>query len=270
MFLRNVVAAAILAASFTSAFAQDLVLAINEGVTYRDGGSTQDRYKPLLDLLSKELKRPVKVVAVDKYADFEKGLVEERYDLVFIHPAHVGLKAVKGGKYFGLATAKGFTDYRARIMVSADSPLKSLQELQGQKIGVPSMESITTVMFTAALRELKFQQPEKTFIATRYQDAVPFMIDNKFVVAGVTGSGKVAKDWTTKGGRVIAETKPIPIKQFLASHRFSESERARIQALILALSANDAGRNALTKISMTGFVPWDAALMTEATARLAL
>jgi phosphonate transport system substrate-binding protein len=270
MFLRNLVAAAILAVSLTPAFAQELILAINEGVTYRDGGSTQERYRPLLDLLSKELKRPVKVMAVDKYADFEKGLADERYDLVFIHPAHVGLKAVKTGKYSGLATAKGFTDYRARIMVSGDSPLKSMQDLQGKKIGVPSMESITTVMFTAALREMKFQQPEKTFIATRYQDAVPFMIENKFVVAGVTGSGKVAKDWAAKGGRVIAETKPIPIKQFLASNRFSESERGRIQALILGLSSSDPGRAALARINMTGFVPWDAPLMNEAIARLAL
>lgn len=270
MYFRRITAALALLAAFAQAHAQDLVLAINEGVTYQDGGSTQERYRPLLDLLSRELKRPVKVVSVDKYAEFDKGLAEERYDLVFIHPAHVGLKATKSGKYFGLVTAKGFTEYRARVMVAADSPLKSMQDLQGRKIGVPSMESITTVMFTAALKELNFQQPERTFTATRYQDAVPFMVENKFVEAGVTGSAAVAKAWAAKGGKVIAETKPVPIKQFLASRKLAESDRARVQALLLSMSGNDAGRAALSRISMTGFVPWDAVLMNEATARLAL
>ena len=254
----------------SQAVAQDLVLAINEGVTYQDGGSTQERYRPLLDLLSRELKRTVRVVSVDKYAEFEKGLGEERYDLVFIHPAHVGLKAVKSGKYFGLATAKGFTDYRARVLVSGNSPFKSIEDLRGKKIGVPSMESITTVMFTAALRDLKFDHPEKAFTATRYQDAVPFMVENKFVDAGVTGSGAVAKAWVSKGGKVIAEAKPVAIKQFLASRKLADADRARVQALMLGLSGSDAGRAALGKINMSGFVPWDTAVMNEATARLAL
>jgi phosphonate transport system substrate-binding protein len=145
-----------------------------------------------------------------------------------------------------------------------------MQDLRGKKIGVPSIESITTVMFTANLRELNFPQPEKAFTATRYQDAVPFMIDNGFVDAGVTGSAGVAKAWVAKGGRILAETKPVPIKQFLASKKISESDREKLKSLLLNLSENEAGKNALSKIGMTGFVPWNAAVMDEATARLGL
>ena len=254
----------------SSAVAQEIVLAVNEGVTYQDGSPTSERYKPLLELISKELKRPVRVQKVDKYADFEKGLSEEKFELAFIHPAHVGLRAVKKGNYAGLVTAKGFTDYRARIMVKKDSSLSSMEDLRGKKIGVPSLESITTVMFTANLRELRFPQPEQSFIATRYQDAVPFMIENGFVEAGVTGSGAVAKAWMAKGGRVIAETKPTPIKQFIASKKLSDSERARLQTMLLGLADNEAGKAALSKINMTGFVPWDAPTMNEAATRLGL
>ena len=82
------------------ASAQDWILAVNEGVTYQDGGPIGERYKPLIDLLEKELKHPIHVQAVDHYSDFEAGLDAERYDLVFIHPAHIGLRAVKSGKYF--------------------------------------------------------------------------------------------------------------------------------------------------------------------------
>jgi ABC-type phosphate/phosphonate transport system substrate-binding protein len=260
----------VLAAGINSAAAQDLVLAINEGVTYQDGGLASERYKPLLQLLSKELKQNVKLQSVDKYAAFEKGLAEGKYDLVFIHPAHIGLTAVRKNGYEGIATAKGFTDYRARVLVANNSPLKSIQDLRGKKIGVPSIESITTFMFTANLRELGFPQPEKAYTATRYQDAVPFMIENGFVDAGVTGSGAVAKAWVAKGGRILAEAKPVPIKQFLASKKLSESDREKLKSLMLNLSENEAGRTALSKIGMTGVVPWNTKLMDEAATRLGL
>lgn len=259
-----------LAAGMNSAAAQDLVLAINEGVTYQDGGPASERYKPLLQLLSKELKQNIKLQNVDKYAVFEKGLAEGKYDLVFIHPAHVGLQAVRKNGYEGLVTAKGFTDYRARVMVANTSPLKSMQDLRGKKIGVPSMESITTTMFIANLRELNFPQPEKAFTATRYQDAVPFMIENGFVDAGVTGSAGVAKAWVAKGGRILAETKPIPIKQFLVSTKLAESDREKVKTLLLTLPESDAGKSALSKIGMSGFVPWNTQIMDEAAKRLGL
>lgn len=270
MLLKSVACFALGMSLSTALMAQEILLAVNEGVTYHEGGSTAERYKPLLDLISKELKRPVKVQNIDKYSELDKGLNDEKYELAFVHPAHIGLRAVKQGNYVGLATAKGFTDYRARILVKKDSPVKSMQDLKGKKIGVPSVESITTVMFSANLRELSFQQPESSFVPTRYQDAVPFMIENGFVEAGITGSSAIEKDWIGKGGRVVTETKPVPIKQFLASKKLSDTERAKLQALMLNLSGTDVGRSALAKFGMTGFVPWNNEVMNQATARLGL
>ncbi|MFZ3002501.1 MAG: phosphate/phosphite/phosphonate ABC transporter substrate-binding protein [Undibacterium umbellatum] len=250
--------------------AQELIFAVNEGVTYQDGSSVTERYKPLVDLLERELKHPIKVQAVDRYSNFETGLDSERYDLAFIHPAHIGLRAAKSGKYVGLVSAKDFTDYRARVFVKKDSAVKTLADLRDKKIGVPALDSITTVMFAANLIELGFRDPASRFSTTRFQDAVPFMVENGFVEAGVTGSGAIAKDWVAKGGRVIAETKPIPIKQFLASRKLNQEQRDKVQNLLIKLSENDAGKAALKAINIKGFVLWDNAAMTDATKRLGL
>ena len=96
------------------------------------------------------------------------------------------------------------------------------------------------------------------------------MIENGFVDAGITGSTAVEKAWVSKGGRVIGETKSVPIKQFLASKKFNEADRTKLQAIMLAMSDSDAGRAVLAKIGITGFVPWNSGLMNEATARLGL
>lgn len=255
----------------STAFAQqepEAILAINEGVTYQDAGTPSERYKPLLDMLSKELKRPVRIKTITRYSEFDKGLASGSYELAFIHPAHVGLQAVARGNYHGVASAKGFTGYRARVMVSKESPARSVEDLRGKKIGVPSIESITTAMFTAHLQENKFVSPETSYQATRYQDAVPFMIEHGFVEAGVTGSGKVAKDWTDKGGRILAETPGVPIKQFLISDKIDAATRLRIQTLLLTLSDTPSGKYALEKIGIPGFVPWDNKVMNEAAQRL--
>ena len=260
-----------MAAASTLASAQEYVLAVNEGVTYQDDALPMDqRYKPLLELLAKELKHPVRVQAVDRYSDFEKGLEAEKYDFAFIHPAHVGLRATRSGKYVGLATAKEYTEYRARVLVLKDSPLHSMDQLRTVKIGVPSLESITTVMFTASMKEMGVSDPQVRFTATRYQDAVPFMVENKFVEAGVTASGAVIKAWTGKGGRIIGETKPIPIKQFIASARFNAEQREKVRALMLRLADTESGKLALKGINMKGFVPWNDAVMDDAAKRLGL
>lgn len=255
----------------STAFAQqeaEAILAINEGVTYQDAGTPSERYKPLLEMLSKELKRPVRLKTVTRYSEFDKALAAGTYELAFIHPAHVGLQAVHRGNYHGIATAKGFTSYKARIMVAKGSPLQSLTDLHGKKIGVPSIESITTAMFTAHLREHEFVQPEKAYQATRYQDAVPFMIENGFVEAGVTGSSSIAKAWSEKGGRILGETPGVPIKQFLVSDKIDPATRKRIQALLLSLSDTPTGKFALDKIGVPGFVAWDEKVMKEAAQHL--
>lgn len=271
MTAKALLALATFVISASTAFAQqdaEAILAINEGVTYQDAGTPSERYKPLLEMLSKELKRPVRIKTVTRYSEFDKDLAAGKYELAFIHPAHVGLQAVQRGNYHGIATAKGFTGYKARIMVQKDSPLRSLNDLQGKKIGVPSIESITTAMFTAHLKENKFAEPEKAFQVTRYQDAVPFMIENGFVEVGVTGSGAVAKAWSDKGGRILGETPSVPIKQFLVSDKIDAATRKRIQTLLLSLGDSPAGKTALDKIGIPGFVPWDSKVMDEAGLRL--
>ena len=252
------------------AWADDWTLAVNEGVTYQDGGPVPERYKPLVDLLEKELKHPIQVKNVDRYGDLEKGLQEGRYDLAFIHPAHIGLRAVKSGNYVGIATAAGYADYRGRVLVAKDSPLHSMEELRGKKVGVPALESITTVMFTATMKDMGVSNPARFFTATRYQDAVPFMIDNNFTEAGVTASSVVIKAWTAKGGRILGETKAVPIKQFLVSSRLSAEQRDKVRELMLHLADTEPGRAALKGTNMKGFVAWDDTVMNDAAKWLGL
>jgi len=252
--------------SITWASAQELILAVNEGVTYPDEGSIAERYRPLTDILAKALKRPVRVKQIQRYVVLNEALLDQKVDFAFVHPAHVALRAVDAGRFIGIATARGFTNYHASVLVKAESPLKSIADLKGSKVGVPAMESITTVMFSARLKDLNVNVP--SIFATTYQEGIPFMVANNLVDAGVTGSATIAKDWIAHGGRVIDESNPIAIKQFLVSTRMTKDDIEKIRVTLLNLENTPAGRTALTNIKMTGFVKWDDGAMLAAISSL--
>src|SRR2546423_8791786 len=144
-------------ALLTAAPAQaELVLAVNEGVTYYVTPSEiREKYKDLADLLGKHLKTTVKVVPVDQYPALRKGLDEQQYDLAFVHPAHHSLVSLRDGKYQLVALTKGYTDYKASFFVKKDAPMKRPADMKGMRFGMPDPDSITAVIARAPVHDLR-------------------------------------------------------------------------------------------------------------------
>ncbi|MEY4752333.1 MAG: hypothetical protein RJA44_8 [Pseudomonadota bacterium] len=246
--------------------AQELILGINEGVSYQGAGSAvRQRYKDLADDLSRLLRRKVVPEAVDDYRTLGQGLATGRYAIAYVHPAHYALRAMQQDGYRLVALTRGYTEYRARLLVRADSPLKSVAELRGRRIGTPDPDSITAVLTRATMRDaLKDQAGSVTYQSTRYQDAIPFMIEHGFVDAGATASEAVIRDWTSRGGRVLHASKPVPIKYLLAGRSIGDAELERLQAYFLALDGSSPEKSrVLNGIGQQGFVGFDAAVLLQ-------
>jgi phosphonate transport system substrate-binding protein len=246
------------------AMAQDapLLMAVNEGITYRiNPGATADRFKEVADDLGKLLKRTVRIEAVTDYSQLAQGLAAQRFDLAYVHPAHVSIRAMAQSGYRLVAVTKGFTDYRASFLVRADSPLKSLADVKGLTVGMPDADSITSVMVRATLREVLAgrEGPPPTYV--RLQEAVPFMVENKFVATGATASRSLVRSWQDKGGRVLATTRPVPIKHVIASSRISDVQRAALTAYFTGLDQMPEGKRRLEGMNITGFTEYSESAM---------
>jgi len=249
--------ATLLVAAFSSAGAQvtPFVFAVNEGVTYRvNPGATAERFKDLADDLSKLLKRPVKIQPVTDYKELAAGLGEQRYDMAWVHPAHHSIRAMARNDYKLVALTKGFTEYRASFLVPANSPLKSVAELKGAKIGAPDEDSITSVIMRATLKDAGATS-EISYV--RLQEAVPFMVENKLVATGVTASKAVVKDWQDKGGKVLFASKPVPIKHLIASAKLSDAQRAQLTSYFVGLENSPEGKKRLEGLNVGGFLEYD-------------
>jgi phosphonate transport system substrate-binding protein len=234
--------------------ADELVFGINEGVTYYvTPQETRDRYRELGELLSKALKRPVKLVAEDNYPKLQKALEEKRFDLAYVHPAHHSLRAIRDYKYQLVVVTKAFTDYRARFLIKSDARLKQASDIKGQRLVMPDADSITAWMVRATLRDLGVDPKQSNIGTTRYQDGIPFMMDSGFYDVGATASGAVIKQWQSAGGKILFESKPVPIKHLIAAPTVSAGDVAKIRELFLNLENTKDGQAILAKLGFKGY-----------------
>ena len=166
----------------------DLVFSVTEGVTYQaTPKEIREKFEPLAEVIGKALRRNVRIVLVPGYDDVRAGLAKQEYDVAFIHPAHVAMAEIRAGRYRSIAWTSGFTDYTVSLLAKADEPVKDLSDLKGRKVVTPDPDSITAVMVRSMLRTGNVRTGDLKLLTTRYQDAVPFYLENGFasVAAGI-------------------------------------------------------------------------------------
>jgi len=241
----------------------ELVFAVTEGVTYQaTPKEIRDKFAPIADVLARATGRRVRTVLVPSYNDVRAGLATQEYDVAFIHPAHVSMAEIKAGRYKSVAWTTGFTEYTVSMLMLPGTPLKALGELKGHTLVTPDPDSITAVMVRAMLRtdNIKWtadRDPAPAtvrVITTRYQDAVPFYLENGFAMVAATAANAVVKGWTDKGGKVLVKSKPVPIKQFIVSSKMAPDEQARIREALIGLRDAKGGREALDTVGYKGFL----------------
>jgi phosphonate transport system substrate-binding protein len=238
--------------------ARALVFAVNEGVTYRVPYSEiRERYAAIANDLAQILQQPVTIQPVGDYPSLRRGLAERNYDLAMVHPAHISILAMKNSGYKLVVVTKGFQAYTANILVKTDSPLTSMSELRGTKMGAPDEDSITSWMVRATLRDAGISTDQVRIYYTRYQDAVPFFVDNDLTQTGATAAASVIKAWTGKGGRVLAKSKPVPIKHIIASPVMSAAQVEKVRQYFSNLDATEEGKKKLLPTKWTGFEAFD-------------
>jgi phosphonate transport system substrate-binding protein len=202
----------------------------------------------------------VQVRVLSTYNALREATSKKELDIAFIHPAHVALEAVKTGHYSVAAWTSGFTEYRVSFLCKEPTPIKDWASIKSKKLVTPDPDSITAVMTRAMLRQQGLAPGAPQVLNTRYQDAVPFYVENTFAQYGATASKSVIKAWTDKGGQVCAQSQPVPIKQWIASSALPPATQAALRAALLGAGDSEAGRKALATSGYKGFeAPTDGA-----------
>src|SRR5258707_14834174 len=131
--------------------------------------------------------------------------------------------------------------------------MRQRADMKARRLGMPDPDSITAVITRATMRDLGIDSAKAEIRTTRYQDAVPFFVENGFSDVGVSASGPVIKQWQGKGGAVLFESKAVPIKHMIASTKMSDTEMEKGRALMLGLDKADAGQKIPAKSGYKGY-----------------
>ena len=238
--------------------ANALVFGVNEGVSYRvSGDDIRAKYALIAADLARVLKQPVTIEPVTDYVTLRKGLAAREYDIAYVHPAHLSVLAMRDSGYRLLAVTKGYQDYTASFLVRADSPYKSLKDLDGASLGAPDEDSITSWMVRATLRDNLGSASRAKFFYTRYQDAVPYFVEHELTRCGATAAKSIVKAWQAKGGRILGKSRAVPIKQLIASPSLSAEQMQKVRDYFLNLDASEDGRKKLEPTKFEGFAAFD-------------
>lgn len=236
--------------------AQALVLGVTEGVTYRaTDNEIEARFEPIAKALGAATRQPVKIHVISSYNGLREAIKKGQVDLAFIHPSHIAFEAIKGGGFRTLAWTAGFTEYKVALLCKEPQPIQNWAAVAGKAFVTPDPDSITAVMTRAMLSEHSLKPTDVKLQTTRYQDAVPFYVEHGFAAYGATASGAVIKAWKDKGGKTCAESRPMPIKQWIVSTRLDAASANTLRDTLLALDQTEAGKRTLAASGYKGFVP---------------
>lgn len=245
--------AALLLAACASSHA--FVIGVSEGVSYNvSDAQVTARFEPIAEVLSKALKQPVTIKIFNSYNGARDALKQQQVDFAFVHPSHVALGAIKGGQYSAFAWTTGYTDYKVSFLCKEQQPISDWKNVAGKQLVMPDADSITAVITRAMLREQGLQGTAVKVTNTRFQEAVPFYVQNGFAAYGATAASGVIKTWKDGGGKVCAESRAVPIKQWLASRKLDAATVNAARDALLSLAQTDAGKRALAASTYVGFV----------------
>ena len=74
------------------------------------------------------------------------------------------------------------------------------------------------------------------------------------------------KDWQSHGGRVLLQSKPVPIKHIIASPNLTAEQIDKVREYLTALDSTEEGRKKLEPCRYAGFERYDeGALLTAGT-----
>ena len=227
-------------------------------------GEIEDRYRPMVKMVSERISTPMEVIAGESYQDVETLLLSGQIDIAVMSPYAYVRAHAKDNNIRAIAShiANGTESYGAYILTREDSSIRTLTDLRGKRFGFVDKRSSSGWLFPAS-RLLDDGINPLTEIEGRFYGnhaRVIAAIASGEVDAGATynaalkeGRGAIPG---AKNLRVIARTERIPYDAYVVRSGFPTKAILGLQKAISSVSTRDAaGRSALEPLGdINGFV----------------
>lgn len=240
-----------------AALEKPLILSIHP---YLSATEIYKRFGTLADYLGRELGRPVQIKIGSTYESHVEAIGRGEADIAFMGPAPYVRLTRRYGRIPLLAAfeTNGSRTYRGVIVVRRDSPISSLAELRGKKVGFGTPPS---TMSNLVPRSMLL----KAGIELKHLGKAEFLSNHENIALGVlSGSfdaGALKEDiyneYALQGLRALAISEPMPDHLFVARAGLPDDLVRRISGMLISLRETEDGRRILSSIqkTLTALVP---------------
>ncbi|WP_217424111.1 phosphate/phosphite/phosphonate ABC transporter substrate-binding protein [Magnetospirillum sp. UT-4] len=215
-------------------------------------------WQPVLDEVAKRAGIGFEMTTALSVREFEQDLSNGRFDFVFTNPFHILQERRRSG-YIPLV--RGAAPLKGVLVVPADSPVSSPQELKGKVLAVPTPNALgASIMMQADLDRLFGVRVKLRDVNTHA--SVFLHVANRLVDAGGSVQKVLGeqKPEIRDRVRVIYTTRGMPSHPVAAHPRVPQEVRERVRRAFLDLATTPEGAAMLDKLPMN---PISAAAMAD-------
>lgn len=210
-------------------------------------------WKPIIDELEKRAGLHLKLIATLTISEFERELAAGRLDFTYTNPYQIMREGPRQG-YIPLARDEA--PLKGVLVVAKDSPIRSLADLDGKLLAVPSPNAFGASLLLQAdlerLHHVKMRLSNAKTHSSVYLHVIQGLAD---AGGGVNKSLQEQPEPIRESLRILYTTNGVPSHPVSAHPRVPAEARDKVQAALLAMGATAEGSALLAKIPMSHVVP---------------
>ena len=231
----------------------------------RDIFKQHGRYKALAEYLAAQLDRPVELVTLSTYEaalhDFREGQIDGAFlgSLVAV----LAMDRLDAQVVVKPERLDGTSTYHGVLFVRDDSPIKTLEDIEGRRIAMVRTTTAGHVFPGCVLMRLQFldavQKPDIVWVGT-HDDVVEMVVEGQVDVGGVKNLRLDAvlaahPEWRI---RQLAAGHCVPNNGLLLRRDIPAELAEQISDILLAMADDPQGRETLATMEIKGFLPCQA------------
>jgi phosphonate transport system substrate-binding protein len=212
------------------------------------------RFGPMVDYLSEQLGRPVRLETAPDFAEFYRRTNDKRYDLIFTAPHFYYMAQRQAG--YRVVVRVGAPEMHAIIVVPTDSKLTSLQDLRNKRLATVDSLSLATVLVRNELQEAGIDPDRDITLVTTPTHNASLISAYKNITDAASLMAipyKRTRPEIKTSLRIIARTQGTPHMPIAVASRLSDQESSIIRDSLLSLKETEEGRVLLKHLAWPGF-----------------
>lgn len=206
-------------------------------------------WKPIVDELGRRTGLSLKLVTVLTIPEFERELSKGSFDFAYANPYHI-LRESKRQGYIPLV--RDNSPLQGILVVSKASPIRSVAELNGKTLAMPSPNALgASLLLRADLEDIYHVRMIPLYVKTHSSVYLNVATGATDAGGGVQKTLEEQNQSVRDALRIIYTTRGIPSHPVSAHPRVPRPVREAVQRALLQMATTAAGQALLAEVPMT-------------------